>query len=222
MVGCEFPDDASICTTIDIDIVIYMLKCDRAMKHGGFQSQWRKGFIGICALNMMTTEPVYGNMLATSLYELSDHQWKPGPGAIYPALHKLIKDKLAVARKEDGRMVYTITRKGRSLLEGIRTEAEASQRYAIDFGRIWLSALKPDNATDILLRRLRMNLSTVEAVLEGKQFALSESEKEYLLNQALGELRRVTGKLESRMGKRAGSPGVKNETGNTIEDRTQK
>ncbi len=161
----------------------------------------------------MTTEPVYGNMVATALYELSDHQWKPGPGAIYPALHKLVKDKLAVARKEEGRMVYTITRKGRSLLEEIRTEAEATQRYAIDFGRIWLNVLKPENATDILLRRLKMNLSTVEAVLEGKQFALSESEKEYLLNQALGELRRVTGKLESRTGKQAKSPDVENETG---------
>lgn len=212
MVGCKFPDDSAFRTTIDIDIVIYAMECDRVMKHGGFQSQWRKGFIGVCALNMMTTEPVYGNMVATALYELSDHQWKPGPGAIYPALHKLVKDKLAVARKEDGRMVYTITRKGRSLLDGIRTEAEASQRYAIDFGRIWLSALKPENATDILLRRLRMNLSTVEAVLEGKQFPLSESEREYLLNQALGELRRVTGKLESRIGRQARNPGTESET----------
>ncbi len=168
------------------------------MRQAGFQYQWRKGLIGICALNMMSVKPVYGNRVAEELYELSDRQWKPGAGAIYPALHKLVKDRLAVSRKEGGRTLYSITGKGRSFLEGIRREAASGQRYGVDFGRVWLSIVGSENASDMLLRRLKMNLSAIESVLDGRQLTLPEGESEYLLNQSIGELRRVIGRLEAR------------------------
>lgn len=174
------------------------------MKPAGYQSSWRKGFIGICALNMMTRGQVYGNMVASELFELSDHQWKPGAGAIYPAMHKLVRDGLAVARKEDGRTVYAITKRGQSLLAGIKQEATANQRYGLDFGRMWLTMLGPDLVTEHLLRRLKLNISTVEEVLAGRRFSIPETEAEYLLNQALGELRRGASRLEAlHRGRRA-------------------
>ncbi len=166
------------------------------MRHAGYQTSWSRGFIRICALSMMRNGPVYGNMVAAELFELSDHQWKPGAGAIYPALHKLAQEGLAVARKERGRTVYSITRKGRSVLEVMQEQASVSRGLGLDFGRIWLGIMKPDNIAEHLLRRLRMNLSTIEAAAGGKQFRLSSSESEYLITQALGELRRAVGKLE--------------------------
>lgn len=169
------------------------------MRHAGYRSSWRKGFIGICALNMMSDRKVYGNMIADELYQMSGQQWKPGPGAIYPALHNLVKDGYASSRKSDGKTVYSITRKGLKLLSDIREEASGNQRYGVDFGRMWLSILKPEDVAEHLLRRLKMNLSTVQSVIEGKHFSLSREETEYLVNQALAELRRGVGRLEAAL-----------------------
>ena len=169
------------------------------MRHAGYRSSWRKGFIGICALNMMSDRKVYGNMIADELYQMSGQQWKPGPGAIYPALHNLVKGGYASSRKSEGKTVYTITRKGQRLLSDIREEASVHQRYGVDFGRMWLSILKPEDMAEHLLRRLKMNISTVQSVIEGKHFSLSREETENLLSQALAELRRGVGRLESAL-----------------------
>lgn len=204
---CSPPGDV-----VSISISLYIVEEVRTlMKPAGYQSSWRKGFIAVCALNMMTRGPVYGSMVASELYDLSDHQWKPGAGAIYPALHKLLKDGLCVSRKADGRTVYTVSRKGEAFLHDIREASFANQRYGIDFGRMWLSILGPDMLAEHLLRRLKTNLTTIEDVVAGRRMNLGDTEKAYLLNQALGELRRGTSRLDAlhhagKKGKRTKQP----------------
>ena len=69
--------------------------------------------------------------------ELARHGYKIGPGTLYPLLHRLHADGLLALDTEavDGkiRKYYTITRKGRAVLNGIRPKlAELAEEVLAD------------------------------------------------------------------------------------------
>lgn len=49
----------------------------------------RRGAVGAAVLTVLAEGPMHGYELITTLEERSGGRWKPSPGSIYPALHKL-------------------------------------------------------------------------------------------------------------------------------------
>ena len=122
--------------------------------------------VGLYALTCMERDGVvYGYSLAGRIEERTAGAWRPGPGAIYPALQRLTERGLAKVRGSGRRREYRITPKGLLFLRKIRRERFDRGRPGPDLSLLWADiAGAPDDAT-FFLQRLRRNLDSIEAHL---------------------------------------------------------
>jgi DNA-binding PadR family transcriptional regulator len=64
-------------------------------------------------LTLLGEQPRHGYELITALEERSGGRWRPSPGAIYPALRKLVERGLISATEVDDKTRYELTDTGR-------------------------------------------------------------------------------------------------------------
>jgi DNA-binding PadR family transcriptional regulator len=137
--------------------------------------------------------PVYGYSLADRIAEKTDGGWRPGAGAIYPALQSLVGRGLARRGSEGRRRVYRITPSGRAFLQRLR-EGFAGRRRSPDIGMLWAEIVGGSDAGQHQLDHLRHHLEGITAFLERNPEARAGGST--LREQVRAELR-VT---ESRLG----------------------
>jgi len=108
---------------------------------------------------------VYGYALADRIAERTEGAWRPGAGAVYPALQSLVRRGVAREHKAGVRRVYTITPQGRAVLRRIRTQMAGPGPGAPDLSLLWAEiAGVPDPGTHIL-GRLHRQLESLDALL---------------------------------------------------------
>jgi len=122
--------------------------------------------VGLYALTCMERDgPIYGYSLAGRIEERTGGSWRPGPGAVYPALQRLTDRGLAKVQGAGRRRVYTITPAGRRFLSKLRKERFADSASGPDLSLLWAEIVgAPDDAT-FILQRLRRILDRLEAQL---------------------------------------------------------
>lgn len=122
--------------------------------------------VGLYALACMERDGVvYGYSLADRIAERTGNAWRPGPGAVYPALRRLQERGLATVRGADRRREYRITPAGRRLLARFRKERVFPGSSGPDLGLLWAEISGISNAPAFLLHRLRRNLDGIESYL---------------------------------------------------------
>ena len=122
--------------------------------------------VGLYALTCMERDgAVYGYSLAGRIAERTGGAWRPGPGAVYPALQRLTDRGLAEVHGVGRRREYRITPAGRRFLGKVRKERFAHTGSGPDLSLLWAEVVgAPDDST-FLLQRLRRNLDSLEAQL---------------------------------------------------------
>jgi DNA-binding PadR family transcriptional regulator len=122
--------------------------------------------VGLYALTCMERDgQVYGYSLGQRIADRTAGAWRPGPGAVYPALNRLVDRGLARVTGEGRRRVYGITAKGRHLLGRLRRERRGPAGTGPDLSVLWAEIVgAPDDST-FLLQRLRRSIDGVEAYL---------------------------------------------------------
>jgi DNA-binding PadR family transcriptional regulator len=80
---------------------------------------------------------LHGYELAERIASRTDGTWRPGPGAIYPALGGLSERGLARSKLEGRRRVYHITPEGRAFLRRLRAGMLWRARGGPDLGALW-------------------------------------------------------------------------------------
>jgi len=122
--------------------------------------------VGLYALRCMERDGVvYGYSLAGRIAERTGGVWRPGPGAIYPALRRLTDRGLARVVGAGRRREYRITPEGRQLLKKIRKERASPGGSGPDLSLLWAEIVGAPDDTTYLLQRLRRTLDGVEAQL---------------------------------------------------------
>jgi DNA-binding PadR family transcriptional regulator len=81
--------------------------------------------------------PLYGYGLAARVADRTAGAWRPGPGAVYPALGRLVTRGWARADRVGRRRVYRITAQGRRFLARVRLGLEERRRLEPDVGPLW-------------------------------------------------------------------------------------
>ncbi len=99
----------------------------------------RKGSTAVMILRLLVEKPMYGYQIVKELQRRSEGYFELEQGTLYPALHRMEKDKLVRSQWqviEDGpsRKYYHITDEGRA-------ELEQSARKWSDFSRHLLKLL---------------------------------------------------------------------------------
>lgn len=90
----------------------------------------RRGDIKIHVLRSLKDEPRHGYEIMDAL-ERESGGYRPSPGSIYPTLQMLEEGGFVTGEQVDGKKVYTITDKGREVLEARgkeKFEADAETR----------------------------------------------------------------------------------------------
>jgi len=125
--------------------------------------------LALYALAVMEREgPIYGYSLAERIAERTDGGWRPGAGAIYPALQSLVRRGLARSRSEGRRRTYTISRSGRALLTRVRQGWMGMGRSGPDLGMIWSEIAGVSDPGVHMLGHLRRHLDGISSYLEKK------------------------------------------------------
>lgn len=127
---------------------------------------FRRRLVGLFALSTMEREgPVHGYRVAERVAEVSEGSWLPSPGAIYPALRRLVDLGLATDRHVDRRRVYAITPAGRAVLRQFRRRGPNGARDRADGAALWAEVHGVSDLGAFYLDRLRADLARVEARL---------------------------------------------------------
>jgi DNA-binding PadR family transcriptional regulator len=154
----------------------------------------RGGIVGMFALALMEREgPVYGYRIAERISEKTEGSWRPGAGAIYPPLQRLVARKVARSRKEGARTIYEITPQGRDLLRRIRERMAEHGKLGPDRGILMAEVLGVEDVGGFLTDRLERDLNAVARHLERKSTPPSDRKAlaarlERLLRQAADDL----------------------------------
>jgi DNA-binding PadR family transcriptional regulator len=155
--------------------------------------------VGLYALTCMERDDaVYGYSLAGRIAERTAGAWRPGPGAVYPALQGLVDRGLAKVHGAGRRKEYRITPEGRRFLTKVRKERFAHSGSGPDLSLLWAEIVgAPDDST-FLLQRLRRNLDSLEAQLNRDPSL--EIGGRPLREHVLAELRSAEGRLGAGRG----------------------
>ncbi len=76
-----------------------------------------RGFLTTCILKLLRNGPKHGYEIIKCIKE--DTGWKPSPGAVYPTLHGLKKKGLIEEKKDERRISYSLTTKGKEMTKKV-------------------------------------------------------------------------------------------------------
>ncbi len=120
--------------------------------------------LGMYALACMEAEgSVYGYRVSERVAERTGGAWRPGPGAVYPALQALVDRGLARSKGLGRRRVYSITARGRAVLKRVRAYQRAVP--APDVGILWAEVAGARDPGRFLVGRVSRAVDGVEAYL---------------------------------------------------------
>ncbi|MGI0155031.1 MAG: PadR family transcriptional regulator [Thermoplasmata archaeon] len=123
--------------------------------------------MGLYALSVMERDgPIYGYSLAERVSGRTDGAWRPGAGAVYPALQSLVKKGLARASLDGRRRVYHVTPSGRAFLRRVRRNWMGTARTGPDLGLLWSEIAGAGDPGQHMLQHLRHHLEGVTNCLE--------------------------------------------------------
>src|SRR5450755_1004489 len=92
--------------------------------HGGF-GQSERGSVKYDVLSILADGPRHGYEIMLAIEERRG--FRPSPGSIYPALQMLDDGDFVSSSEVDGKRVYSITDKGRELLQTYRDSPRGSE-----------------------------------------------------------------------------------------------
>jgi DNA-binding PadR family transcriptional regulator len=111
--------------------------------------------LGLYSLACMDRDgSAYGYRISRQIAERTDGAWRPGPGAIYPALRALVDRGLARTVRNDRRLEYRITPRGRVVLRGLR-DRRGRPAAAPDLSVLWAEIVGVSDPGEFMLRRMQ-------------------------------------------------------------------
>jgi DNA-binding PadR family transcriptional regulator len=123
--------------------------------------------LGLYALATMEREgPIYGYLLSERISERTDGGWRPGAGAIYPALARLAERGLARPVPSKGRRMFAVTAQGRRFLARIREQWSDSSSSGPDLSRLWAEIAGSGDAGEHVVRHIHRHLEAAATLVE--------------------------------------------------------
>jgi DNA-binding PadR family transcriptional regulator len=156
---------------------------------------FRGGLVGMYALSLMDRDgPTHGYRISESISERTEGAWRPGPGAIYPTLQRLVTRGYARSKTVGPRKIYEITPAGRTLLKRMRGPRARLARNRPDYGLLWAEVIGVQDVGEFLQRRLERSLEGIERHL--RRTSTERAAARRLALSVGAELRSAANRLE--------------------------
>lgn len=165
-----------------------------------------KGFIRYQVLELLSEKPMSGSEIMTEIGAKTDGRWKPSPGSIYPLLSWLQDNNYVkeLPAEQDGMKRYTLTDKGKSLLEeqrkikrGFRKEARFMPPPFL--GGLWFR-IPPEKTVELRrsMHRIFSAFFELGGTLEEKFSESAIEDVQKILNETAGKLEVLNRKLKGK------------------------
>jgi PadR family transcriptional regulator, regulatory protein PadR len=155
--------------------------------------------IGLYSLALMDQGPVYGYFISRRISERTGGSWRPGAGAVYPALRALVDRGLARSVGRGRRREYRITPAGRAALRRIRSESPSTNRSAPDLSVLWADVVGRRDLGPFLLQRLRRTIQALETQAgRSPESPGARALRRDLLRELAAAQKRIAGNRRSR------------------------
>jgi DNA-binding PadR family transcriptional regulator len=142
----------------------------------GGRSKARRGDVRAAILSLLSEEPRNGYQLIQEIEERSGGEWRPSPGAVYPALQQLADEGLIESDAQDGGKTFRLTDSGRAYVEQHPDEMSAPWQA--------MTAHIRDDVRDLLGAAARTGAAVMQIVQTGSESQVAEARR------ILGETRR--------------------------------
>jgi len=165
-----------------------------------------KGFIRYQVLELLSEKPMSGSEIMNEIAKKTDGRWKPSPGSVYPLLSWLQDNNYIkeLPAEQDGMKRYTLTEKGKALLEEqrkIRTKFRKEARFMPPpfLGGLWFRI--PPEKTVELRRSMHRVISAffeLGSALEAKFSEQAIEDVQKILNETAEKLEGLNRKLKGK------------------------
>ena len=140
---------------------------------------------------LLYRQEMTGTDIMQQLSTITENQWNPSPGTIYPLLSSLEEEGIIEAATTDGRSkTYRLTENGKKrMLQVIKQmTSEVGQKTRLG-PRIWEQLLEPDERIRFHLHGMHHSIESFQSVLD----SLDKKQRKHLLQQ----LEKMTDQLNS-------------------------
>ena len=155
-----------------------------------------KGFIRYQVLELLGEKPMSGSEIMKEIEERTNGRWRPSPGSIYPLLSWLQENSCVkeLPAEESGLKRYTLTDKGRTLLEEqrkIKKKFREEERFMPPpfLGALWFR-IPPEKTIE-----LRKSMHKIFSAF----FELGSSLEEHFSTQAIEEISKVLNETAEKL-----------------------
>ncbi len=165
-----------------------------------------KGFIRYQVLELLGEKPMSGSEIINEIEKKTDGHWKPSPGSIYPLLSWL-QDKKYIKElppEQDGMKRYTLTDKGKTLLDEqrkIRVKFRKEARFMPPpfLGGLWFH-IPPEKTVELRrsLHRVFSAFFELGTNLEEKFSTQAIEDVQKILNETAEKIEVLNKKLEGK------------------------
>jgi len=157
-----------------------------------------RGLLHFYALLSIAKKPMRGYDLMKEIEFKTEGAWRPGPGAVYPVLRKLVKEGYIAARKKAGggpaQVMYEITPEGRrGVAEAKRAMGASSQRLRT-MSSLFLDLMEADDLVRFVLNSFELQTGLVRAIVESEKGGLGDEDRLFVLRQYRLNLERELGR----------------------------
>ncbi len=112
---------------------------------------------------------------------------RPGPGAVYPVLQKLVKQGYIKAKKKERggppHVLYEITPAGLENIANAKKMMKSStERWSL-MRQLFIDLMEPDDLVRFVLNSLELQIELVHTLVESDRSGLSDQDKLFILRQ---------------------------------------
>ncbi|MGD9397545.1 MAG: PadR family transcriptional regulator [Candidatus Thorarchaeota archaeon] len=117
---------------------------------------------------MLKSQDMTGTEIMQELHSLTDGEWNPSPGTIYPLLSSLEEEGIIQTVKTEGRSkTYTLTDEGRKqMIQFIRHRRQAVGHKTRLGPRLWERLLEPGERLRFHMHGMEYSVEALESVEE--------------------------------------------------------
>ena len=153
-----------------------------------------RGLLHFYALLSIARRPMRGYDFIKEIEVKTEGAWRPGPGAVYPVLRKLVNQGyIAAQNRTKGsppRVLYEITPAGlENIANAKETMKSSTERWNL-MSQLFIDLMEPDNLVRFALNSLELQIKLVHMLVGSDRSGLSDEDKLFILRQYMLNLER--------------------------------
>lgn len=139
------------------------------------------------ALLSIARRPMRGYDLIKEIETKTEGAWRPGPGAVYPVLRRLVNQGYIAAQKKTKggppQVFYEMTPAGlENIANAKRMMKSSTERWTL-MGQLFIDLMEPDDLVRFVLNSLELHIGLVHMLVESDRSGLSDQDKLFILRQ---------------------------------------